>query len=104
MSTAPARPVGPPGGVRRGPMGGPMGGTMGMPTEKAMTFGPSAKRLIGRLAPERSLVITVILLGVISVLLSVVGPALLGMATNIIVDGVFGNGDGAGQAGAGAGI
>ncbi len=104
MSTAPARPVGPPGGVRRGPMGGPMGGGIGMPAEKAMTFGPSAKRLVGRLAPERGLVILVILLGVVSVLLSVVGPALLGMATNIIVDGVFGNGDGAGQAGAGAGI
>ena len=104
MSTAPARPVGPPGGVRRGPMGGPMGGGIGMPAEKAMTFGPSAKRLVGRLAPERGLVISVIVLGVVSVLLSVVGPALLGMATNIIVDGVFGNGDGAGQAGDGAGI
>ena len=104
MSTAPARPVGPPGGVRRGPMGGPMGGGIGMPAEKAMTFGPSARRLVGRLAPERTLVIIVILLGVVSVLLSVVGPALLGMATNIIVDGVFGNGDGAGQAGDGAGI
>jgi ATP-binding cassette subfamily B protein len=104
MSTAPARPVGPPGGVRRGPMGGPMGGGIGMPAEKAMTFVPSAKRLVGRLAPERALVVTVIMLGVISVLLSVVGPALLGMATNIIVDGVFGNGDGAGQVGDGAGI
>lgn len=104
MSTAPARPVGPPGGVRRGPMGGPMGGGIGMPAEKAMTFGPSAKRLVGRLAPERGLVYLVIALGVVSVLLSVVGPALLGMATNIIVDGVFGNGDGAGQAGSGAGI
>lgn len=104
MSSAPARPVGPPGGVRRGPMGGPMGGGIGMPAEKAMTFGPSAKRLVGRLAPERGLVYLVIALGVVSVLLSVVGPALLGMATNIIVDGVFGNGDGAGQAGAGAGI
>ena len=104
MSTAPARPIGPPGGVRRGPMGGPMGGGIGVPAEKAMTFGPSAKRLVGRLAPERTLVIIVIVLGVVSVLLSVVGPALLGMATNIIVDGVFGNDDGAGQAGDGAGI
>jgi len=85
-------------------MGGPMGGGIGMPAEKAMTFGPSAKRLVGRLAPERALVIVVIALGVLSVLLSVVGPALLGMATNVIVDGVFGNGDGAGQAGDGAGI
>jgi ATP-binding cassette subfamily B protein len=81
-----------------------MGGGIGMPAEKAMTFGPSAKRLVGRLAPERALVIAVIALGVLSVLLSVVGPALLGMATNVIVDGVFGNGDGAGQAGDGAGI
>ncbi len=104
MSTAPARPIGPPGGVRRGPMGGPMGGGIGMPAEKAMTFGPSAKRLVARLAPERALVIVVIALGVLSVLLSVVGPALLGMATNVIVDGVFGNGDGAGQAGDGTGI
>ena len=109
MSTAPARPVGPPGGVRRGPMGGPMGGGVGMPAEKAMTFGPSAKRLIGRLAPERRLVIIVIALGVVSVLLSVVGPALLGLATNVIVDGVFGEsafreGEAAGAAGAGAGI
>ena len=81
-----------------------MGGGIGVPAEKAMTFGPSAKRLVGRLAPERTLVIMVIVLGVVSVLLSVVGPALLGMATNIIVDGVFGNDDGAGQAGDGAGI
>lgn len=81
-----------------------MGGGIGMPAEKAMTFGPSAKRLIGRLAPERALVISVIVLGVVSVLLSVVGPALLGMATNIIVDGVFGNDDGAGAVGGGSGI
>jgi ATP-binding cassette subfamily B multidrug efflux pump len=102
MTTAPARPVGPPGGVRRGP-GGPMGG-MGVPAEKAMTFGPSARRLVGRLRPERTLVFIVIALGVVSVLLSVVGPALLGMATNFIVDGVFGNTDAAGQVGSGGGV
>lgn len=77
---------------------------MGIPAEKAMTFGPSARRLIGRLRAERALVITVIALDVLSVLLSVVGPALLGMATNIIVDGVFGNTDAAGQVGSGDGI
>ncbi len=80
-----------------------MGG-MGVPAEKAMTFGPSARRLVGRLRPERTLVVMVIALGVVSVLLSVVGPALLGMATNIIVDGVFGNNDAAGPAGSGGGI
>ena len=85
-------------------MGGPMGGMQGMPAEKAMSFGPSAKRLVGRLRPERGLVVLVIVLGVISVLLNVVGPALLGIATNIIVDGVFGNDDASGVVGAGGGI
>jgi ATP-binding cassette, subfamily B, multidrug efflux pump len=54
-----------------------------------MNFLPSAKRLLGRLRPERSRVVAVILLGVISTGLSVVGPKLLGNATNIIVNGVF---------------
>ena len=80
-----------------------MGGAS-VPAEKATTFGASARRLIGRLRAERILVVIVIALGVVSVLLSVVGPALLGMATNIIVDGVFGNTDAAGQVGSGGGI
>ena len=81
---APARPVGPP---RRGPMGGgPMGG-MGMPVEKSMNFWPSAKRLLRRLKPERALVVAVVLLGVVSVVFSVLGPKILGEATNIIFEG-----------------
>ena len=81
-----ARPDGPT-PVRRGPGGGgPFGGMQG-PAEKAMNFGPSAKRLIGRLAPERGMIILVVLLGVASVVLSVLGPKILGQATNIIVDG-----------------
>ena len=43
-------------------MGGPMG-SMGMPAEKAVSFGPSAKRLIGRLGPERAGVVWVVVLG-----------------------------------------
>ncbi|MDF0512948.1 ABC transporter ATP-binding protein [Agromyces sp. H3Y2-19a] len=66
--------------------GGPMAG-MGMPAEKSMNFGPSAKRLIGRLKPERALVVFVILLGVVSVVFSVLGPKILGQATNIIFEG-----------------
>ncbi|MGW9168314.1 ABC transporter ATP-binding protein [Agromyces sp. NPDC055658] len=66
--------------------GGPMAG-MGMPAEKSMNFGPSAKRLIGRLKPERELVVFVILLGVVSVVFSVLGPKILGQATNIIFEG-----------------
>jgi len=81
-TTAPARPA-----ARRGPGGGgPFGG---MPAEKAMSFGPSAKRLVGRLRPERLGVIFVIVLGTIGVILSVIGPKVLGQATNIIFEGVI---------------
>lgn len=76
----------------RGPMGGgrpggPMGGGMQAPAAKSLNFGPSARRLIGRLRPERALVILVIALASVSVFLSVQGPKLLGDATNIIFSG-----------------
>ncbi|MEO5535474.1 MAG: ABC transporter ATP-binding protein [Pseudolysinimonas sp.] len=86
-SEAPARPAGPP---RRGTGGGGPFGGMGMPTEKSITFGPSARRLIGRLRPEAIGVFFVVLLGAISVLLSVTGPKVLGMATDIIFGGAIG--------------
>ena len=87
---APERPkFAPPPGARRGPGGGgPFGGGMGMPAEKSLNFGPSAKRLLRRMNPERLGLIMVIALGVISVVLSVLGPKILGNATNIIFDGV----------------
>ncbi|TXK20042.1 ABC transporter ATP-binding protein [Homoserinibacter sp. GY 40078] len=59
-----------------------------MPAEKAMSFGPSARRLIGRLRPDRLGVMFVILLGTIGVILSVIGPKVLGQATNLIFEGV----------------
>jgi ATP-binding cassette subfamily B protein len=68
-------------------MGGRPGAGMGMPTEKSLNFGPSAKRLMGRLRPERTRLILVIALAVISVTMSVLGPWLLGKATNIIFNG-----------------
>ena len=37
--------------MRRGPGGGGPFGSMGMPAEKSKTFGPSARRLLGRLRP-----------------------------------------------------
>ncbi len=80
----------PGGGPMRGPGGGgPMGG-MGMPVEKSMNFGPSAKRLAGRLKPERLWIVVTTALAVISVTLSVVGPRILGEATNVIFGGVVG--------------
>ena len=75
--------------MRRGPGGGGPFGGMGMPAEKSKTFVPSAKRLLGRLRPHRSGVIGVILLSVISVTLSVIGPKILGTATNIIFSGII---------------
>jgi ATP-binding cassette, subfamily B, multidrug efflux pump len=64
--------------------GGPMGG--GMVGQKAMTFRPSAKRLIRRLAPERNRAYAVIGLAVVSVFMLAYGPRLLGHATDLIFD------------------
>ncbi len=73
---------------RRGPGGGGPFGGMGMPAEKSMNFGPSARRLIGRMAPYRVAVFAVIILGVSSVVLAVLGPKILGRATDLIFAGV----------------
>jgi ATP-binding cassette subfamily B protein len=61
-----------------------------MPAEKSMDFGPSARRLMGRLAPERAGTVAVVVLGIISVTLSVIGPKILGHATDVIFAGVIG--------------
>ena len=72
---------------RGGPMGrGPMGGG-GAPVEKSLNFVPSAKRLMGRLRPERFQIIAVTILAAIGVLFSVLGPKILGQGTNIIFEG-----------------
>ncbi|MDQ3505838.1 MAG: ABC transporter ATP-binding protein/permease [Actinomycetota bacterium] len=76
----------------RGPAGGPPWARMGQPAEKSMDFGPSARRLIGRLRPEIGYVYAVIALAVVSVVLTVIGPLLLGRATDIIFAGVLGAG------------
>ena len=74
---------------RGGPgRGGPFGGAM--VGQKSMDFGPSAKRLVGLLAPQRLKVAVVLLLAVASVALSVVGPRILGHATDLIFEGLFG--------------
>ncbi len=68
--------------------GGPFGG--GMVGSKSMTFGPSSKRLLGRLGPERAKVVIVLVLAVASVALTVAGPRILGHATDLIFSGLFG--------------
>ena len=62
----------------------------GMSTEKSLDFRGSSRRLLGTLAPHRLLVITSLVLATVSVTLSVLGPWLLGDATNLIFSGVIG--------------
>ncbi|MGV9765817.1 ABC transporter ATP-binding protein [Micromonospora tulbaghiae] len=78
----------PPAGRRPG--GGPPHMSMGMPAEKAMNFGPSARRLLARLRPYRLQLTGVLALALASVGLSVIGPKVLGHATDLIFSGVMG--------------
>ncbi|GAA3813670.1 ABC transporter ATP-binding protein [Sphaerisporangium flaviroseum] len=55
-----------------------------------MTFGPSTRRLIRRLDPERPKILAVIGLAVTSVVFAVIGPKILGHATDLIFSGVVG--------------
>ncbi|MCW2819071.1 MAG: transporter related protein, partial [Marmoricola sp.] len=73
-----------PGGPGRGPMGG------GMVGQKAMTFGPSARRLVGRMRPDRGKAVLVVVLGVVAVGLMSTGPRILGRATDLIFAGLLG--------------
>jgi ATP-binding cassette subfamily B protein len=61
---------------------------MRLPAEKARDFKGSLRRMRHRLAPERLIIGVVLILATVSVMLAVVGPKLLGDATNIIFDGV----------------
>ncbi len=73
-------------GRRHGP-----GMGVGVPTEKSKNFGPSARRLLGLLRPERAYLYAVLALAVASVVLTAVGPKILGRATDLIFAGVFGS-------------
>jgi ATP-binding cassette, subfamily B, multidrug efflux pump len=72
-----------------GPGRGPAAFMGGMSTEKSLDFRGSSRRLLGTLAPYRPLVITSLVLATVSVTLSVLGPWLLGDATNLIFSGVI---------------
>ena len=68
--------------------GGPFGG--GQVGQKPLSFGPSIKRLLRRLRPERMKVTAVIVAAIVSVALTSIGPRILGRATDIIFSGVVG--------------
>jgi ATP-binding cassette subfamily B protein len=64
-----------------------MAGQLG---QKAMSFGPSLRRLVGHLRPERLKLTFVILAAVVGVGLSAFGPRVLGWATDIVFAGAIG--------------
>jgi ATP-binding cassette, subfamily B, multidrug efflux pump len=72
------------------PGGGPPWMNMGLPAEKSMNFAPSAKRLLRRLSPYRIGVALVVVLAIGGITLSVIGPRVLGHATNLIFAGFIG--------------
>jgi ATP-binding cassette subfamily B multidrug efflux pump len=62
----------------------------GTPAKKAEHFWPSAKRLFGLLKPERARMLVVVALVVISVVLTVLAPKILGQAMDTIFNGIIG--------------
>jgi len=83
----PKRGPGPAPGGMRGP--GPMAFMGGRSTEKSLDFKNSGLRLLRMMRPERALIVLGLLVGALSVGLSVLGPKVLGHATDLIFDGVL---------------
>ncbi|MGO4444118.1 ABC transporter ATP-binding protein [Mycobacterium sp. 2YAF39] len=71
-------------------MGRPIRGAVQAPTERSRDFKGSAIRLVRQLTPQRALASTVILLGVGGIAIGVVGPRILGHATDLLFNGVIG--------------
>ncbi len=81
--------------ARRGPGGaaarrGPHM-AIGVPAEKPASFGPSAKRLIGLLRPDRAALVVVLFLALASVVLGAIGPKIMAAATDLIFAGWIGS-------------
>ncbi len=69
-------------------MGGRMGAA-GMPLERSKDLGGALRRLTSVMAPEGLGVVVVVVLAIVSVTLMVLGPRILGNATQTIVDGMI---------------
>lgn len=81
-------------GPRRGGPGGPGGGGHGpggmmMPGEKAKDFKGTTRKLLDYLRPYWLILITVLIFSIGSTIFSIVGPKLLGRATNKLVEGII---------------
>ncbi|MCN9239592.1 ABC transporter ATP-binding protein/permease [Streptomyces sp. RY43-2] len=62
----------------------------GGPDQRSMDFKGSGKRLLAQFKPERALMYWMVACGVLSVALSVVGPKILGKATDLVFAGIIG--------------
>ncbi|MGB4104742.1 MAG: ABC transporter ATP-binding protein, partial [Candidatus Microthrix parvicella] len=62
----------------------------GMPAEKPQDLTGSVKRLAGLMRPERMGAIIVIVVAIVSVTLTVIGPKVLGRGTDVIFEGLRG--------------
>ncbi|MYQ97081.1 MULTISPECIES: ABC transporter ATP-binding protein [unclassified Streptomyces] len=73
-------------------MSGPMGRMMagGGPDQRSMDFKGSGKRLLAQFKPERLTVYGLLVCVVVSVALSVIGPKILGRATDLVFSGIIG--------------
>jgi ATP-binding cassette, subfamily B, multidrug efflux pump len=69
-------------------------GSLGQPVEASANFGASARRLLRRLDSGRFGLAAVVFLSVVGVTLSVLGPRLLGKATDVLIKGLFSLRDG----------
>ncbi len=71
-----------------GPMGRMMAGTG--PEHRSLDFKVSGRRLVARFKPERLTIYVLLLCVVLSVGLSVIGPKILGKATDLVFAGIVG--------------
>jgi ATP-binding cassette subfamily B protein len=71
-------------------MRGPIRGMVQGPTERSRDFRGSAVRLVKRLTPQRDLTAAVISLAVGGIAIGVIGPRVLGHATDLLFNGVIG--------------
>jgi len=85
-----ARGAGGPGG--RPPAGRGFGGGMGgmLPAQKTRDLRKTLRQLLARLRPERMPIAVSVILALAYVALSVIGPKIIGNATNVIFNGVIG--------------
>ena len=77
----------PPSELRGGPGSGRMS-SFGAPPERSKNFGATARRLVGRMAPDRFRVVAVLTMAVVSVAFVAAGPWVLGRATDIVFNGM----------------